>query len=199
MSKAGERTLSTLIYLLICVLLISCEKGESAEKLIFSDDTPDAAQKVVEANENLNKIKIIYNENEAKREELKDAIKNNDVEKVRSISKELNDLINDGQKLGQDAIDKISEAQEMNINPDFKEYLHLKEQSLQSQMDAFENYRQAALSLRDGYDPKDEKQHEDVKNKFNTVNENFQKLWEESKQYSKQANDLAKESAKKSS
>ena len=65
-------------------------------------------------------------------------------------------------------------------------------------MEAFENYRQAARFLRDGYNPKDEKQRETVKAEFAKRDDNFHKIMDEAKDYSKQANDLAKESAKRS-
>ena len=187
-----------LICLFSCFLVSSCgNSSKSSDILSFSDDTTAAAQLVVEANEDLNKIKIIYKDNETKREELKDAIKNNDIDKVKKISDDLVYLINDGTALGKSAIDKISQARDMNISADFKEYLRLKEESLQKQLDAFENYRQAAISLRDGYDPKDEKQREAVKSKFDLYIENFNKTMQSAEEYSKQANDLAKESAKR--
>ena len=195
-----EISLIGLICLFVCGLVSSCgntKESESSDILNFSDDTTAAAQLVVKANEDLNKIKIIYNDNETKREDLKDAMKDNDIEKVKKISDDLVYLINDGTALGKSAIDKISQAQDMNINPDFKEYLRLKGESLQKQMDAFENYRQAAIHLRDDYDPKDEKQRETVKREFTLRNENFQKIMESAQEYSKQANDLAKQSAKK--
>lgn len=194
-------TFIVLVCLSWCVLLSSCSKGdsESSDLLSFTDDTTAAAQLVTEANEDLNKIKVKYKENEAKREELKEAMKNNDSEKVKKIADDLVYLINDGMALGEDAIGKISKAQEMGINPDFKEYLRLKELSLQKQMDAFENYRQAARFLRDGYDPKDEKQRETVKAEFARRDDNFHKIMDEAKEYSKKANDLAKESAKRGS
>ncbi len=62
-------------------------------------------------------------------------------------------------------------------------------------MDAFENYREAASVLRDKYDPKDEKQREAVALEFKEENLNFQKIMDSAQQYSKKANDLAKESA----
>ena len=192
--------LIVLAFLLFCVLLSSCNKGnsESSDLLSFSDETTAAAQLVAEANEDLNKIKVKYKENEVKREDLKDAMKSNDSEKVKKVADDLVYLINDGMALGEDAIGKISKAQEMSINPDFKEYLNLKELSLQKQMEAFENYRQAARILRDDYNPKDEKQRETVKAEFAKRDDNFHKIMDEAKDYSKQANDLAKESAKRS-
>lgn len=191
--------LVVLAWLSLCSVFSACGTGdsESSDLLSFSDETTAAAQLVSEANEDLNKIKVKYKENETKREDLKEAMKNNDVEKVKKISDDLVYIINDGMALGESAIEKISKAQEMSINSDFKEYLQLKELSLQKQMDAFENYRQAARSLRDGYNPKDEKQREAVKTEFATRNDNFQKIMDEAKKYSKQANDLAKASAKK--
>ena len=191
--------LIVLAFLSLGVLLSSCSKGvsESSDWLEFSDDTTAAAQLVSEANEDLNKIKVKYKENEVKREELKDAMKSNDSVKVKSVSDDLVYLINDGMALGESAIEKISKAQEMSINSDFKQYLQLKELSLRKQMDAFENYRQAARVLRDDYNPKDEKQRETVKAEFAKRDDNFHKIMDEAKEYSKQAIKLAKESAKK--
>ncbi len=200
MKKARYKiALIVLAFLLFCVLLSSCSKGnsESSDLLSFSDETTAAAQLVAEANEDLNKIKVKYKENEVKRDDLKEAMKSNDSEKVKKVADDLVYLINDGMALGEDAIGKISKAQEMSINPDFKEYLNLKELSLQKQMEAFENYRQAARFLRDGYNPKDEKQRETVKAEFAKRDDNFHKIMDEAKDYSKKANDLAKESAKR--
>ena len=192
-------SLIVLALLSLGVLLSACSKGDSniSDLLEFSDDTTAAAQLVTEANEDLNKIKVKYKENEAKREELKDAMKSNDSEKVKKVADDLVYIINDGMALGESAIEKIGKAQEMSINSDFKQYLQLKELSLQKQMDAFENYRQAARVLRDGYNPKDEKQRETIKAEFAKRDDNFHKIMDEAKEYSKQAIKLAKESAKK--
>ena len=187
--------------LILCLLLSACGQGntsESSDILNFSDATTDAAQFVADANEDLNKIKVIYKDNEAKRAELTEAIKGKNVEKVKETSNDLIDLINGGMVLGKSAVEKISKAREMNINPDFKEYLRLKEESLRKQMEAFDNYREAAGFLRDRFDPKDEKQYEAVKIKFEEKQMNVNKIMESAQQYSKEANDLAKESAKRS-
>lgn len=205
MSKYGQMTNTAIIFLCLCVsaalLFFSCKKAEQAESydiLNFSDETTEAAELVLDANAELNKIKVLYRENESKREELKAAMKESDAENVRKIADELVYIINDGMALGESAIEKIEKAQEMNINADFKEYLSLKQESLQKQMDAFENYRQAARFLRDGYNPKDDKQREKVKTEFAERDANFQKIMESAREYSKKANDFAKESAKKS-
>lgn len=184
----------------LCVFLISCSKNgqtETSDLLNFSDETTNAAQLVADANEDLNKIKVLYKKNEDKRDELIAAMKGSDTENVRKIADELVYIINDGMALGESAIGKIEKAQEMNINSDFNEYLRLKVESLRKQMDAFENYRQAARFLRDGYDPKDDKRRAEVKLEFAKRDENFQKTMEVARDYGKQANELAKESVKK--
>lgn len=187
--------------LISAIFFAACKKSEQTESydiLNFSDETTEAARLVGDANEDLNKIKVLYKQNETKREELKAAMKENNTDAVKKIADELVYLINDGMALGESAIGKIEKAQAMNINADFKEYLSLKQESLQKQMDAFENYRQAARFLRDGYNPKDEQQRERVKIEFADRDANFQKIMERAREYSKKANDLAKESAKKS-
>lgn len=189
------------IYLSLCafIFLTSCNKNgqtETSDILNFSDQTTEAAQLVTGANEDLNKIKVLYKENEDKREELKASMKENDAEKVKKLADDLVYIINDGMALGESAIGKIEKAQEMNINSDFNEYLRLKVESLRKQMDAFENYRQAARFLRDGYDPKDDRQRASVKLEFAKRDENFQKTMEVARDYGKQASDLAKESLK---
>ena len=45
--------------------------------------------------------------------------------------------------------------------------------------------------------PKDEKQRETIKAEFAKRDDNFHKIMDEAKDYSKKANDLAKESAKR--
>lgn len=118
------------------------------------DETADAGAIVADANEDLKKIKVLYDQNLDKREELKKALEANDAEKVKKIADDIVSLINDGTISANSAIEKLQKAQEMQINDDYHEYLSLKEGSIQKELQAFENYRQAARSLRDNYDPK---------------------------------------------
>ena len=85
----------------------------------------------------------------------------------------------------------------MKINDDYKEYLRLKESALLEQMKAFEEYRQAARSLRQNYDPKNMALREKVIADFTTRSENYQKIMEKARDYSNQANELYKETLKK--
>ena len=198
-----NKTLQTISLVgLICflVLLPACKKSETAEIsdiLDFTDDTTAAAELVTQANSDLNKIKIMYKRNEDRLEELKTAMSNQDVEEVRKISDDLVYILNDGMKLGENAIEKIEKAEAMNINPDFKEYLRLKQESLRKQLDAFENRRQAARLLRDGFGANDPKLIERGKLEFKENEENFQKTMEAAREISKKANELAKQSSKK--
>lgn len=190
-----------LVVLTFAFVFSACQKNETSESfdvLNFSDDTTAAAELVSQANEDLNKIKVMYKKNEVQREELVAAMTEKNVEKVKKITDDLVYAINDGQKLGEGAIEKISRAQEKNINADFKQYLSLKEESLEKQLEAFENLRQAVLILRDGFGTNDPKQFEQGQKVFKEKDENFVKTMAAAKEISKKANELAKESSKKS-
>lgn len=187
----------------LCVLLFtfSCKKSSNSSSLsiLDSDETAEAAQIVAEANKDLTKIKVLYKNNEDKREELKKAMEANDAEKVRKISDDVVYLINDGTSSGKSAIEKIQQAQEMEINEDYREYLRLKEESLSRTLEAFENYRQAARALRDNYDPKNKILREKIKEEFKNRSENYRKIMETARDYSNRANELAKDVAKRQS
>jgi hypothetical protein len=63
----------TLIVLVTLALLSSCKSsGRSDAPSIFSsDETAEAAKIVASANEDLTKIKVLYKDNEGKREDIK--------------------------------------------------------------------------------------------------------------------------------
>jgi len=189
----------TLIVLVTLALLSSCKSsGRSDAPSIFSsDETAEAAKIVASANEDLTKIKVLYKDNEGKREDIKKAMEVDDAARVRKIADEVVYLINDGFDEAQNAINKIEKAQEMQINDDYREYLRLKEQSLKRELEAFENYRQAARTLRDNYDPKDAAMRDKVKEDFKNRVENYRKLMEEARDYSNQANEIAKDALRR--
>jgi hypothetical protein len=188
-------------FVFITVLIAgSCKKSGTSSGIDIlgpTDETAEAAKLVAEANEDLTKIKVLYKNNEGKREDLKKALEANDAAKVRKISDDVVYLINDGADNGKSAVDKIEKAQEMQINDDYREYLRLKEESLKLEMDAFEEYRQAARLLRDSYDPKNAALRDKVKEDFKSRSENYRKIMESARDYSNQANELAKEALKK--
>ncbi|MEW6361517.1 MAG: hypothetical protein AB1477_05275 [Acidobacteriota bacterium] len=168
------------------------------------DETQEAAKLVAEANQELTKIKKLYNENEGdeekpgKRQQLKKALEANDAEQVKKISDDVVYLINDGMDYARAAIEKLQKAQDLNINQDYKEYLRLKELALSKQVEAFEQYRQAARSLRDNYDPKNDKLRAKVKEEFEQRSDNYRALMEKARDYSSQANELAREAIRRS-
>jgi uncharacterized protein YqiB (DUF1249 family) len=186
---------SWLVLSCLFILSISCSKSQTGGIDILgpADETTDAGKIVEQANEDLTKIKRLYKENESKREELKKAMESNDATTVKKISDDVVYAINDGAAFGQTAVEKIRQAQEMNVNADYREYLRLKEEALTKQLEAFENYRQAARMLRDNYDPKNKELREKVTLEFKTRGENYQKIMETARDYSTRANALAKE------
>ena len=172
--------------------------GRTESPSIFSsDETAEAAQVVASANDDLTKIKVLYKDNENKREDLKKAMESDNAEQVKKIADEVVYLINDGFDNAKSAIDKIEKAQEMQVNDDYREYLRLKEESLKRELEAFENYRQAARTLRDNYDPKNGAMRDKVKEDFKNRVENYRKLMEEARDFSNQANELAKDALRK--
>jgi len=161
------------------------------------DETPEAAKLVQEANAELKKIKVLYEDNEGKRQELKEALEANKTEDVKRISDSVVQLINEGFDSGKTAVEKIQQAGDMKINDDYKQYLQLKESALMKQMEAFDQYRLAAKTLRDNYDPKNASLREKVKADFTSRSENYQKIMEKARDYSNQANELYKDTLKK--
>jgi hypothetical protein len=204
-SKKSKRTANSYLSflgsmaLIILVLLSSCKSsGRSDGPSIFSiDETAEAGKIVASANDDLTKIKVLYKENEGKREEIKKAMEVDDAARVKKIADDVVYLINDGFDEAQNAIDKIERAQEMQINDDYREYLRLKEDSLKRELEAFENYRQAARTLRDNYDPKNAAMRDKVKEDFKNRVENYRELMEEARDYSNRANVLAKDALRR--
>lgn len=158
-----------------------------------ADQTAEAAELVIEANASLKKIKILYDKNENKRDEIKEAMATDDAATVKKLSEEVVYLINDGDDLGRKAVQKIDEALELKINDDYDKYLRLKRDALLEQLKAFEEYRQAARELRTRYDPKNTEVRQEVAALFKRRSENYQKLMEKARDHSSEANELAKE------
>jgi len=190
------------ILLLVCSLFVaSCRSSGGGsggfEILGPADETPEAGKLVQSANEDLKNIKKLYEANEGKRQELKEALEGNNTADVKKISDDVVQIINEGFDSGKSAVEKIQQAEDMKINDDYKEYLRLKESALMKQMEAFEQYRKAAQSLRDKYDPKNAALRDIVKADFTARSENYQKIMEQARDYSNQANELYKETLKK--
>lgn len=182
------------ILFLATAFSFACKSGgvSLVPPLTASDETPEAGKIVAEANQELTQIKVLYQQNESKREELRAAMEKNDAVSVKRIANEVVDLINSGTSHGQTAIDKIQTAREMRINDDYADYLRLKQESLRLELEAFENYRQAARTLRDNYDPKNTAQRDKVKAEFTKFTDNYRTTMEKARSRSREANEVAK-------
>ena len=185
------------------ILFLIAIAGSSCGLFGPRDETEDAVKLVQEANKDLREIKKLYEENEGdadkpgKRQQLKQALEANDAVQVRKIADDVNYIIVDGMNFAKTAIEKIQQAQELNINDEYKEYLNLKELALKKQVDAFEQYRQASRSLRDNYDPQNDAIRAKVKVEFDERTDNYRKLMEDARDFSSQANELAKDAIRK--
>ena len=178
--------------LIFLVLVLSCSREGGSTLPGLTDDTDKAVKLVESANEDLKEIKKIYKANESGVEDLKLAMKDQKIDEVKKIANNGVYAINDGMALGAKAVEKIDTAQRLNIDKEFKKYLGLKATSLRKFMDAFEIRRQLALSLRNGYDPADDKQRESITAEFKTQDEKFKALMDEASEASQQANELFK-------
>jgi hypothetical protein len=184
------------ISLIFSLIFISaCKHDDNRSILNLQNDTEEAVKLINSANKDLQDIRRLYKANENRVEDLKIAMKNKKVEEVKKIANDAVYAINDGMALGIKAVEKIEKAKNLDINPNFREYLELKESSLRKLMEAFELRRQIALALRNGYDPEDIKQREIVLVEFQEKDEQFKKLEKEAMEDSRRANELAVEVA----
>lgn len=201
--NTDKRKILFLFLLLFSLIAVSCGGTEESDSedggfLDFTSDTEKAVQFISEANDELQRIKILYAENEAKIEELKEALSKKEIEKVKEISNSMVYVINDGFAFAESAREKIQKAQELNIHPEFKEYLSLKEDSLDKQIEAFKHRHEAARLMRDSFGATEKPEIEKAKQLFKEKEELFQKTMAEAKKISQEADDLAKESLNKS-
>jgi hypothetical protein len=172
---------------------------QSGGGILSFDETAEAGNIVRESNDILKQIKQRFKDNEPKLEELQNALKEKNPEKVKSISEELITQINLGTEAGKVAINKLRIAQDKNINEDYREYLDLKIRALEKYVEAFDERRKAAILLREGYDPKNAAQRDQVITAFKEREEKFKEIMEEARKSSEEANQLAKESLNRKS
>lgn len=192
-----------LAVVLFCVGLLSCKSSKDGGIFGPTDQTQEAAELVREANKDLTEIKKLYDANEGTadkpgtRLQLKKALEENNAEQVKKISDDVVYLIKDGMDFAKSAIDKVQRAQDMNISDDYKDYLRLKEMALTKQVEAFEEYRQAARALRDNYDPKNDQLRAKVKIEFDQRSDKYRELMETARSFSSEANEKAKEAIRR--
>ena len=109
-----------------------CKSSGGLGDIVALDETAEAGKIVEDANKELNKIKVLYRDNEGKRLEIRQALEANNTAEVRRLAGEIVTIINEGTNLAADAIDKLESARSMKINADYERYLELKIDSLKS-------------------------------------------------------------------
>jgi hypothetical protein len=184
---------SIVLPLMLCS--VSCKKADSSQPSVFdfSNETPEAVALVNEANIKLKAVKVMYKNSQDKQIDLKTAMAEKDVEKVRQLSDDFVTQLNEGMNLGEEAIKKIEEAAEKKTNPKYQEYLSLKEQSLRKYLAAFEFRRKLAIRLRDVFTvSKDKNLIEKAKDELKVMEENFQTNIDAAQKLSDEAKELAK-------
>jgi hypothetical protein len=200
--RNGDHFASLVASVLLIAAVIGC-KSTGGPILGETDETPAAAQLILEANQELTKIKVLYRENEGdvdkkgKRQQLREALEADDKENVQKVTGEIIQLIDEGSEHGRIAVDKIQQARDMRINDDYQEYLRLKEEALKKQLEAFAKYRQAANSLRSNYDPKNAELRDKVKQIFEEQSNSYREIMEKARDNSSQANELYKDVLRK--
>ncbi len=191
-----------LLLLALSLFLAACsgKNNSSQTSGVFSlDETEAAGNEVKEANEMLKLIKQRFKDNENRLQDLQTALKGKNPEKVKELSDQLITEINAGTEVGEAAINKLRIAQQKNINEDYKEYLDLKIQALERYVQAFEERRQAAILLRDGYDPKNAAKRDQILAAFKQREDKFKEIVQDAREISEQANKLARDSLNRKS
>ncbi len=188
------------VLLILAVFALGCGKSDSGsltESLGFTDETAEASALVNKANEDLREIRKIQKTNLGKLDTLKEAMGDRDAARTRQILDELITAMNDGLALGSTASARIDEAIDKKTNEKFNEYLRLKQQALEKQLDAFKFRLEVAKTLRDKFGTNDQSAVENAKGDFARQEDNFQKLWEAAEDLNDRANRLARENPAK--
>lgn len=185
-----------ILVLSFSLMVAACPSSNPTQSggILSFDETAEAGEMVRESNIILRQIKQRFNDNEPRLQELQSALKEKNSDKVRAVSDQLVSEINAGTLAGEEAINKLRTAKDKNINDDYREYLDLKILALEKYIEAFEERRQAAILLRDGYDPKNAAQREQVVGAFKLREEKFREIMEGARVLSDEANDLARDS-----
>jgi hypothetical protein len=190
------------VLLILAVFVLGCNRSDSDSGGIWgalglTDETDQAAELVGKANDDLREIRKIQKSNIGKLDDLKEAMSGRDTPAAQKILAELITAIGDGIALGETANAKISEATEKKTNDKFNEYLRLKEQALQKQIEAFKFRLQVAKDLRQKFGTTSAEESEKAKADFVRQEESFNKLWDAAEDLNDRANRLARENPRK--
>lgn len=192
-----------LITFLFFILIFSaCGKKDSSSSSgldFFSSDEKNEAAKIIQsANDDLKKVRIIYNNNQKRvDDELIPALTAKDIAKAAEITNDLVIQINSGLVSADEAVKKIKEAENMNINDTYRNYLRLKREALEKQIEAFELRRQVAQLMSKSLGGNDPSQANQAQSIFKEKEMQFFDLMEQGKGLSQEANQIYKDSLTK--
>lgn len=192
----GYFRIIVLLSMFASAFLSACDLGSRTSRS-GEDLGPEAARQeaftlVEDANQNIRAIKVLYRDNSAKVSDLEEALKAGDLAKVKKLSEELMLAINDGYLLADSIIAKLEEAQELDINPTWKRYLSLKQESLELQIRAFDYRKNSAELFRDKIGDENQETLKLARDTFKKNEEGFKKYMQEAEKVSKEADDLRK-------
>lgn len=194
--------------MLICAVLIAAlfaagcsfgsrSTGPGGEDLGSEADRQKAAQLIEDANENIKGIKTLYRNNNQKVDQLEAALKAGDLKKVKELADELSLAINDGYLFADSIIDKLEKAQALDLNPTWKRYLSLKQESIELEIRAFDYRRNSAVLFRDKAGSEDPATLRLARDTFKKNEEGFKKYMADAEKVSKEADELRKASMNK--
>lgn len=180
--------------ILSALLFASCgigsNRSRTGEELGTEADRQKAFQLIDDANEKIKNIKKLYLYNNSKIGELEQALKAGDLKRVKELADELSLAIDQGYLFGIDVMDKIEEAQSLDINSTWKRYLSLKEESLELQVRAFDYRKNSAQLFRDKIGTEDQATLKLARDTFRKNEEGFKKYMAEAEKVSKEADEL---------
>jgi len=172
----------------------SRSSGTGGEELGSEADREKAFHLIEDANENIKSIKVLYRQNNAKVDDLQAALKAGDQKKVKELSEELLLAMNDGYLFADSIVDKLEQAQGLDINQTWKRYLALKQESIELQIRAFDYRKSTAELFRDKVGSEDQATLKLARDTFKKNEESFKKYMADAEKVSKEADELRKES-----
>jgi hypothetical protein len=157
------------------------------------DDAVTAVNKLAAgANDDLNELDNIWDKQEKQVDKLKKADIEGDSVIIKSLLKELIEMLDEARQFGQSAVAKLEQAVKLNVNDEYKIYLRLKTQAVRKQLEALMERQDAARLMRYNYGGADKERESRIKDEFKKKSENYKRLLREAKELGHQADEIAR-------
>lgn len=186
--KKGHES-AVLALLLLTAFALACG--------VLKNDLDQANKLVGEANDELKTVHKIKKDSDDKIRDFKKALDDKQVDRVKSTLGDLIKMIDEGLDHGRKAADKIEEASKLNVGDKFKEYLDLKAQSFNKQVEAFEARKRSAEIFRNAYGSTDGDELEKAKDDFSKETEKYKQLMDEADEVGEKADKIQRENPDK--